>query len=88
MCFLFRYYLNININIIIIIIIIVIIIIIIVIIIIIISIIISYLAIRQCAAWSSTWITHNFPERRKPRKQKETHIIIMETLTSEIKKQK
>ena len=34
------------------------------------SIIIS-LAIRQCAAWSSTWVTHNFPEqRRKPRKQK------------------
>ena len=27
------------------------------------------LAIRQCAAWSSTWITHNFPERRKPRNQ-------------------
>ena len=35
-------------------------------------IIISLLAIRQCAAWSSTLITHNFPERRKPRKQKET----------------
>ena len=29
---------------------------------------------NQCAAWSSTLITHhNFPERRKPRKQKETH---------------
>ena len=24
---------------------------------------------------SSTWITPNFPERRKPRKQKETHIV-------------
>ena len=38
------------------------------------SIIISFisLAIRQCAAWSSTLITHNFPERRTPRKQKET----------------
>ena len=36
-------------------------------------IIIISLAIRQCAAWSSTWITHNFLERRKPRKQKETH---------------
>ena len=35
--------------------------------------IIVSLAIRQCAARSSTWITHNFPERRKPRKQKETH---------------
>ena len=31
-------------------------------------------AIRQCATWSSTLITHNFPERRKPRKQKKgTH---------------
>ena len=30
------------------------------------------LAIRQCAARSSTWITpsYNFPERRKPRKTK------------------
>ena len=28
---------------------------------------------RTCAASSSTWITHNFPEIRKPRKQKETH---------------
>ena len=36
-------------------------------------IIIISLAIRQCAARSSTLITHNFPERRKPRKQKETH---------------
>ena len=35
--------------------------------------IIVSLAIRQCAAWSSTLITRNFPERRKPRKQKETH---------------
>ena len=35
--------------------------------------VIIYLDIRQCAAWSSTLITHNFPERRKPRKHKETH---------------
>ena len=35
--------------------------------------IIIYLAIRQCAAWSSKLISHDFPERRKPRKQKETH---------------
>ena len=35
--------------------------------------IIISLAIWQFAAWSSTWITHNFPERRKHRKQKETH---------------
>ena len=28
------------------------------------------LAIRQCAAWASTLITQNIPERRKPRKQK------------------
>ena len=27
----------------------------------------------MCTAWSSTLITHNFPERRKPRKQGETH---------------
>ena len=33
------------------------------------------LAIRQCAAWSSTLIAHNFPLilRRKPREQEETH---------------
>ena len=37
-------------------------------------IIIIYLAIRQCAARSSALIPHNFPERRKPRKRKETHI--------------
>ena len=31
------------------------------------------LAFRQSAAWSSTLIAHHFPERRMPRKQKETH---------------
>ena len=37
------------------------------------DVIIISLAIRQCAAWSSTTlITHNFPERRKPWKQNET----------------
>ena len=32
-------------------------------------------AIRQCAAWASTLITHNIPERRRKarRKQKETY---------------
>ena len=40
------------------------------------TIIIITLAIRQCRMCSMsflTWITHNFPERRKPRKQKQTH---------------
>ena len=34
--------------------------------------IVIVLAIRQCAAWASTLITHKhpFPERRKPRKQR------------------
>ena len=39
------------------------------------------LAIWQCAAWSSTWITHNFPEkRRKPRKQNWIVMLSMSSL--------
>ena len=34
------------------------------------------LAIRQCAAWASTLITHKHPERRKPlKKRKPTHNV-------------
>ena len=41
-------------------------------------IVIISLAIRQCAAWSSTLITHNFPERRNlGNKRKPTHQVYL-----------